>query len=200
MKDKLTIRRDIHVDHPYNCGIINYMRRRNVILLIIVVLVFLSTPLFSQGDTILNIKSKALITGTAIGLGVSIFHGILLFGYTPNVSITEKLIGFSVPAIVCIATSILSTNLFFDIFSNDSMNKWLSLPLGALAGFIEGALIGGITYSVFFSVMEVMDPDFSRAKNVLDAALMGLLGGGVFGGLIGILPGIGVAVLIRFTI
>ena len=147
-------------------------------------------------------STAALLTGTAIGLGVTIYNGILLFGYTPNVPMQEKLISFSVSALAGIATSILSTKLFFNIFSDNSLNKWLSIPLEALSGGIEGALIGGITYSVFFALMQAMDPNFIHSKdvsNVLDAAWMGFIGGGAFGGLIGIVPGTGVAVLVRFT-
>jgi len=147
-------------------------------------------------------NTAALLTGSAIGLGVTIYNAVLLFGYTPDVPIQEKLIGFSVPAIAGIATSILTTELFFNIFSINSLNKWLSIPLGALAGVIEGALIGGITYSVFFTLMQAMDPTFinsNEVKTVWDAAWMGFIGGGAFGGLIGIIPGTGVGVLIRFT-
>ena len=102
--------------------------RKRTILLIVILLMILTLPLFSQGEGILNINTisgRALITGAAIGLGISIYHGVLLFGYTPNVPINEKLIGFSIPAVVSIVTSILSTELFFHVFSNETLNKWL---------------------------------------------------------------------------
>ncbi len=157
-------------------------------------------PLFSQENSPKAHSTAALITGTIIGLGLSVYNGVLLFGYTPQVPIGEKLVAFTIPAAAGIGVSILTTQLFFDIFSSSQLNKWLSIPLGSVAGYIEGAIIGGVTYALFFSIMEAMDPEFSNAKSVLDAAWMGFAGGGIFGGLIGILPGCGAATLIRFSL
>jgi hypothetical protein len=62
-------------------------------------------------------------------------------------------------------------------------------PLGGLAGLIEGALIGGITYAVFFGLMEILHPEFADSDTVWEALLMGFSGGAIFGSMIGIIPG-----------
>ncbi len=178
------------------------MRKYFKVILILTLLLIFSQQVFSQEGFLMNTHDAALLTGTVIGLGVTTLDAVLLFGYTPDVPITTKFIAWGISSGASIVTSILTTELFFNIFSTNSLNKWLSIPLGALAGGIEGALIGGVTYGVFFAVMQGIYPSFINAENInnlWDAAWMGFIGGSVFGGLIGIIPGAGVAVLVRFT-
>ena len=145
-----------------------------------------------------SLRNKVRLgVGLSIGIGLTVAHGVLLFGYTPHELFGNKVLSFLPTAPVAIAISILTTNLFFDIFSKPAVNKWVSIPLGGLGGAVEGALIGGVTYSVFFGAMSIINPEFANTNNFGEALWMGFSGGAAFGSMIGLIPGAVMAPCIR---
>ncbi len=176
----------------------NIEKRSLLFLISILFMVVNPINLYSQ-ENIDDLRGKVRIgTGLAIGIGVTAVQGILLFGYTPQVEIIDKIIGLLATGAAAIPVSIITTNLFFDVYSRPEINQWASIPLGGLGGLIEGAIIGGVTYTVFFGLMEIINPGFMHeTDNFWQAALNGLIGGVLFGALCGIIPGAIAAPCIR---
>ena len=132
----------------------------------------------------------SLGAGAVVGVGFAVYHGVLLFGHTPNLAIEHKLLGFFPPVALAVATSIGTTYLFFELFANLKSGLLVSIPLGGVAGCVEGALIGGLSYALFFPLVQAVDPTFMNSSpSLLQAAAMGFLGAGLFGAMIGAIPG-----------
>lgn len=178
------------------------MKKKYSFMLLISVLFMVINPIgaSAQENTDALRGKIRLATGLIIGAGVTLVQGIMLFAYTPQLTVGNKFIGLLVSGLSAIPVSILTTNLFFSIFSNPDLNKWATIPLGGLGGVIEGALIVGVTYAAFFGIMQAICPDFSNFENVDSvgaAVLNGFLGGAMFGALWGIIPGAIAAPYIR---
>ena len=143
-------------------------------------------------------KKLRLLTGLSIGIGLTVAHSILLYGFTSRESFENKTLAFIPTAAAAIAVSLMTTNIFFNVFSKPYIIKWAAVPLGGLGGLIEGALIGGVTYGVFFGAMSIINPNFlNTAAGFGEALLKGFSGGALFGSMIGVIPGAVIAPCIR---
>jgi hypothetical protein len=130
-------------------------------------------------------------TGVAIGLALDTYIGFSVLSDS-EAPLLQQLAVFVPTAIVCMASSMLTTSGFFQIMSIEG-DKWLSLVLGALGGMVEGAIIGGLTVGTLMGTNYAVNPNFinvsSEWNNAWDGVGLGIFGGGVFGALTGILPG-----------
>ncbi len=177
------------------------MKTKAVLVPLVLLLVF--SLLLSASAQSVDIDNPALHwasigTGVAIGLALDTYIGFSVFSDS-EAPLLQQLAVFVPTAIVCMASSMLTTSGFFQLMSIEG-DKWLSLVLGALGGMVEGAIIGGLTIGTLMGANYAVNPNFINVssewkrqttgwKNAWDVVGLGIFGGGVFGALTGILPG-----------
>ena len=134
-------------------------------------------------------RAASVITGLAVGVGVSIYHGVLQFGYMRQWSPAQHAAVFAPTMAAAVASSTLCTIALFRLFLDVSMHPLLGALAGAGVGFLEGAVIGGATYGTFFGVACALHPEFMNRPTWWHQVAGGAFGAAVFGSLIGLGPG-----------
>jgi hypothetical protein len=156
---------------------------------VLVLLLAPAVPATAQVSKQQRIRTAGLNTGAAVGLGVAALQAVLQFGFENNLSPTQDIVAFTPTAMACVATSILSTLGLFELFQSVPMHPLLGVLTGSGAGFVEGALIGGATFGMFFGLATAVNPSFTSEPSWWRATAQGALGGAIFGGFAGLVPG-----------
>jgi hypothetical protein len=104
-------------------------KKQGSLLLIMSILSIVTNPddLSSQENIDVLRGKIRLGIGISIGAGLTLAQGILLFGYTPQLTFGNKVCGLIATAAAVVPVSILTTNLFFDFFSIPNINQWASI-------------------------------------------------------------------------
>jgi hypothetical protein len=166
------------------------MKARRVFLgLLLAGLVLSPGRLAAQTAEELRLRKISLGVGAAVGVGLGITNAILLFGYTEGPTVGEKLLILTPSFMAGVAGSMLATAGLFELFLDIPMKWYVALPVGALAGLLEGALVGGATYGTFFGVACSLDPEFMNLPSWWESVARGTFGGAVSGATVGLAAG-----------
>jgi tetrahydromethanopterin S-methyltransferase subunit G len=146
----------------------------------------------AQSTTVPNdsIRWAGAISGAVIGVGMVAVTSYLHFGFEDEWTTAERWATFVPMATASLASSLLTTVAFFDLFVEVPMHPALAGLAGLGAGALEGAIVGGATFGTYFLTTTYFDPTFvAEADSIYEAGWIGLRGGTMFGVVVGAIPG-----------
>lgn len=137
-----------------------------------------------------QLRWAGMITGGVVAAGMLAGTACIHFIPEHEWSRSERVVTYLPMACAAVATSLLTTVAFFDLFLEVPMHPLIGTLAGLGAGALEGAVIGGFTFGSFMATATYFDPTFvSGSSSIYRSGWMGLSGGALFGALTGAIPG-----------
>lgn len=144
-----------------------------------------------------TIRTVATVTGAIGGLGIGAllmgFYGLLPEGedalFVPDVTVGDRLFVGIPTTIVFACTSALATRVFADIMMRAGHRPWVSIPLGAGLGAVAGAFVGVTGWMTMAGIGHPAGAITSGDGAWYQVLGWSFLGGALWGGLSGIIPG-----------
>ena len=181
-------------------------------VLSVVFMMILPSAVFPQGEDAIDMRKQqvvrdvSLYAGGVMGLSVGVltaFGGVMFPDSDPlfkdGTDISTMLLTAAPAVVIQTLSGVLATRLFAEVFLNLRINKWLSFPAGILGGAVAGALSGSVGFAALMGTAWFTKAvDLGRADSFIKVLGFSLLGGGLWGGLSGILPGLVCGPVISF--